>query len=99
MKEVEKVHDAPFTLRNLGLLSDIVAVSDFGLPQIFVDYYGNDSNYADTIVVEEFNRAEGPRKGAVPRLLQSMLTPHYALQSFYEAIEICLTLAISLAKD
>jgi len=57
------------------------------LYNMFEDYYDKNQKYADNLVLQAFDSAEALT--TVPILLQTIVAPHFAVRSFFEAVDVC----------
>jgi len=79
----------PNTLQHFASGMDTYTFSDdrSRLYIIFQEYYNGDSEYANTLVEEAFDSFE--IKHTIPKLLQAIVAPHFAVRSFFEAVDVC----------
>lgn len=79
------------SLQDMSKHDDIPVIEDASnrLYSMFEDFYGGSKIYADDLVMEAFNNSEAS-EFIVPRILQTIVGPHYALRSFFASYEACI---------
>lgn len=79
----------PNTLQHLASGMDTYTFSEdkSRLYNMFEEYYANDSEYANKLVLDAFDLFGV--QATVPRLLQTIVAPHFAVRSFFEAVDVC----------
>ena len=79
------------SLQDMSKHNDIPVTEDVSnrLYSMFEDFYGGSKTYADDLVMEAFNNSIAS-EFIVPRILQTVVGPHYAIRSFFASYEACI---------
>lgn len=56
---------------------------------MFEEYYENNPEYADRLVWDAFEGTNAALQVTIPRILQTIVIPHFALRAFFKAADTC----------
>ena len=59
------------------------------LYKMFEEYYGDNPSYADKLMGDGFVGTKEKLQVAIPRILQTIVAPHFALRASFEAADLC----------